>query len=396
MNFESLSLENYIFLGALVLFIIQLIYFLALYSQLIRNRKASIKGKTSYDESYPPLSIIISADDATEKLAKQLPLLLEQDYPQYEVIVINDSTDSSEDESTDELLENLKTQYNHLYFSFTPKTARYISRKKLSLTLGVKASHYEWIVFTEPGYCPTSNQWLKNMARNFTLSTDIVLGYGNFKEVNNWKNKKMIYDSSFDAIRYLSLAISKKPYKGYGKNLAYRKELFYQLKGYSSHLNLLRGEDDLFINQTVSSTNTRVELSPESILTYNFKDQNHYWKNEKQNYILSSFFYKGKQKYALGFETFTRVFFYITIVGGISWSIYIQNFIGSGLFAGLWFLRFFTQSYIINKSIHILGYKRNYILSLPILDFWHPLFNSKFKTKLLFKGKRDYMRKGNK
>ena len=98
MNFESLSLENYIFLGALVLFIIQLIYFLALYSQLIRNRKASIKGKTSYDESYPPLSIIISADDATEKLAKQLPLLLEQDYPQYEVIVINDSIDSSEDE----------------------------------------------------------------------------------------------------------------------------------------------------------------------------------------------------------------------------------------------------------------------------------------------------------
>lgn len=393
MNIESLPVEVYLFLTASLFFLIQLLYYALPYSQLIRLRRKSRKGKIAYEESLPPLSIILAADDATKKLERQLPRLLEQDYPEYEVIVINSSTDPAEIEDTNDLLERLNLKYPHLYFSFTPKSARYISRKKLALTLGIKASQYDWLVFTEPDFCPVSNQWLRKMARNFTDSTDIVLGYAGYKEEKSLKNRKMIYASTFDAIRHLGLAILHLPYKGYGKNLAYRKKLFYQNKGYSSHLNLLRGEDDLFINQLATPTNTRVELSPDAIVRYEAENQYPYWKNETLNYILSSYFYKGKLHYLFGLETCTRILFYLTILIGIIFTARSLNYLWGGLFLGLFLLRYLFQGIIFNQSAHILGYRRKFILSLFPLDLWHPIQNIKSKAQLLFKGKREYMRK---
>ncbi len=393
MNIESLPIEVYLFLIVSLLFLIQLSYYSLLYSQLIRIRKKSKKGKIAYEETPPPLSIIISAENATEKLKKQLPLLLEQEYPEYEVIVINNSTDPAEVEATNDLLERLKSTYSHLYFSFTPESARYISRKKLSLTLGIKASKYDWLVFTEPDFCPVSNQWLQKMARNFTASTDLVLGYAGYPEEKSLKNLKMIYASIFDAIQHLGSAILKHPYKGYGKNLAYRKEAFFRNKGYSSHLNLLRGEDDLFINQIATSTNTRVELSPESIVKYEANNQYNYWKNERQNYALSSYCYKGSHRHILGIEACSRFLFYLTSIIGLIIAIKSHNYLWSVFFLGLFCLRYLFQGIILNQSAHILGYKRNFILSLPLLDLWLPLHNLKIKIRLLFKGKRNYMRK---
>lgn len=394
MKFESFTINHYILFGALLFFLIQLLYYTFLYSQLLYHKKKEKKGKIKYNESYSPLSIVISADDVTKKLEQQLPLLLKQDYPQYEVIVVNDSTSSEEKEATNDLLERLSASHPNLHYSFTPESARYISRKKLSLTLGIKASKYEWIVFTEPGYCPTSDQWLKKMSRNFTPETSIVLGYGGYSEVKGWKNKKQTYASAFDSIRYLGFALCKNTYKGYGKNLAYRKELFYENKGYSSHLNLLRGEDDLFINNTATAQNTRVEFSPESILKYDQSDRNSYWKNETQNYILSSYFYKGRQRYVLGLETCSRFLFFIAIITGITLSVLSNSYLWGAIFISLYLIRYLYQGIILNKSIHLLGYKRKFILSLPLLDFWLPLFYFKLKIQLLFKGKRDYMRKG--
>ncbi|NMA75132.1 MAG: glycosyltransferase [Bacteroidales bacterium] len=393
MNIESLPIEVYLFIIASFLFLIQLSYYGLLYSQLIRIRKKSRKGKIPYEETLHPLSIILSADNATKELKKQLPLLLEQDYPEYEVIVINNSTDPAEVEATNDFLEYLSPKYPHLYFSFTPKSARYISRKKLSLTLGIKASKYDWLVFTEPDFCPVSNQWLRKMARNFTPSTDIVLSYAGYPEEKGLRNMKMIYNSIFDAIQHLSFAFLKHPYKGYGKNLAYRKKLFYQNKGYSSHLNLLRGEDDLFINQIATSSNTRVELSPDSMVRYEADNLYNYWKNETQNYTLSSYCYKGSQSHLLSVETCSRILFYVTTIASIIIVTKSHNYLWGGFFLGLFCLRYLFQGIIINQSAHILGYKRNFILSLPWLDFWLPFHNLKVRVQLLFKGKRNYMRK---
>lgn len=160
-----------------VLLIIQLIYYLGLYNRIHTHNLAVGKDEVHFGRELPPLSVVICARNESENLRRNLPTILKQDYPDFEVIVINDgSTDESED-----LLSALEEEYPNLYHSFTPDSARYISRKKLALTLGIKASKHDWLVFTEADCAPVSNQWLRRMARNFTSSTDIVLGYSGYE-----------------------------------------------------------------------------------------------------------------------------------------------------------------------------------------------------------------------
>ena len=145
----------------------------------------------------PPLSIIICARDESDNLLRNLPSILEQDYPNFEVIVVNDgSTDESED-----ILKLMSARYPQLYHTFTPDGSRYLSRKKLALTLGIKASKHDWLVFTEANCKPTSNQWLRLMARNFTSKTDIVLGYSNCQSNKGWTNKRISCNLLFLAMR---------------------------------------------------------------------------------------------------------------------------------------------------------------------------------------------------
>jgi len=132
------------------LFLIQIIYYLCLYNRIHARSRAVKQGDTHFTQELPPISVIICAREESENLRRNLGAVLEQDYPQFEVIVINDgNTDESED-----YLTILEEKYPHLYHSFVPDSSRYISRKKLAVTLGIKASKYEWLVFTNANCMP--------------------------------------------------------------------------------------------------------------------------------------------------------------------------------------------------------------------------------------------------
>ena len=242
------------------LFIIQALYYLCLYNRIHLRSRAVKRGNVHFSQELPPVSVIICAREECENLRRNLKAVLEQDYPQFEVIVINDgNTDESED-----YLTLLEEKYPHLYHSFVPDSSRYISRKKLAATLGVKASKYDWLVFTEANCCPQSNQWLRLLARNFTSRTQVVLGYSGYERGKGWLHKRVAFDNLFTSMRYLGFALAGSPYMGIGRNLAYRKELFYEHKGFSAHLNLQRGDDDLFVNHVVTAENTRVETDADA------------------------------------------------------------------------------------------------------------------------------------
>ena len=202
-----------------LLFCIQLLYLFIIYNGIYRKHKKAQSNKLEYANELPSVSIIISAHNQGEYLQNNLPAILTQDYPNYEVIVIND--DSTDE--TKEILTLLEQEHPHLYHSFTSQSARYISHKKLSLTLGIKAAKNDCLVFTEPYCCPKSNQWLRLMARNFTPDTDIVLGYSNY--ISNQKNRQRFisFDTLITAMRYMGYAVLGKPYMGVGYNMAYRK-----------------------------------------------------------------------------------------------------------------------------------------------------------------------------
>ena len=360
-----------------VLFIIQVIYYLGLYNRIHSHNKAVRKEETHFTRELPPLSVILCARNEADNLRKVLPAILEQDYPQFEVIVINDaSTDETED-----VLGFMEEKYPHLYHSFTPDSARYISHKKLALTLGIKASKYDWLVFTETNCIPASKDWLKLMARNFTSQTQVVLGYSGHDRTKGWLHKRVAF------------ALAGKPYMGIGRNLAYRKELFFKQKGFSSYLNLQRGEDDLFINQIANSSNTRVETDFNATMriqpVYRYKD----WKEEKVSYMATARFYHGAQRYLLGFETLSRLLFYATCIAGIVFGILDFHWLVAGIALLLWLIRYTVQAIVINQTAKEMGGNRKYYFSLPVFDILQPLQSLKFKLCRLLRGKGDFMRR---
>ena len=367
-----------------ILFFIQSCYHWGLYRNLYLHSK-----KEKKETDTPPLSVILVAKDAASDLQKNLPAILEQDYPEFEVIVIYEQ---SADDNCEDVLKLIQEKYPHLHHSFIPDSARYISHKKLGITMGIKASHYDWLVFTEPNCRPESNQWLRKMARNFTSNTDIVLGYSNFEKTKGWFNRKITFDTLLNSMRQLGRAIGGHPYTGCGRNLAYRKSLYYNQKGFASHLNLQRGEDDLFVNRTANKKNTRIETSPESIVRITAPHFKKNWAEDKLSYNMTSHYFKGISRYVMGFETCSRLLFFLAIIACLVYGIWIQDWITVGIASFLWLIRFILLLVVFRKTSIALG-ERKFYSTLLLFDWMQPLWNLRFKIQQRARRKDEFMRK---
>ena len=367
-----------------IFFLIQSYYHLGLYRNLyLHSRKEKKESET------PPLSVILVAKDEASDLRKNLPAILEQDYPSFEVIVIYDQ--SAGDECED-VLKILQEKYPHLHHSFIPDSARYISHKKLGITMGIKASHHEWLVFTEPNCAPTSNQWLRKMARNFTSDTDIVLGYSNYEKAKGWFNRKITFDTLLNSMRYLGMAINGHPYMGCGRNMAYRKSLYYQQKGFASHLNLQRGEDDIFVNQMANGKNTKVEASAESVMRISTPLYKKTWREEKLSYTMTSRYYKGAAHYLVGFEACSRLLFLAMVIVCLVFGILTQDWIMIGIASLLGCLRYLMQVIVFHQTSVALN-ERKFYTSLLLFDWLQPIWNFRFKMQQKLRRKDEFMRK---
>lgn len=236
-------------------------YWLYLYRAPMRYIQKSVSGKIPYTDELPPVSVIVYAKDSADYLTRFLKSYLTQNYPKYEVIVVIDGiSDSSRD-----VVANFALQYDNLVLSYIPDDACNVSHKKLGITLGIKAARYDHLVITQANCRPAGKEWLSSLCRNFTPETEIVIGYTPFQyESSESEPRYHTFDRTLSSLRYLAFGSIGRPYRANGYNIAYKKDLFFANKGFSRTLNLHAGDDDLFINQIATGTNTRVELSPES------------------------------------------------------------------------------------------------------------------------------------
>ncbi len=309
---KKIKLEKYILgLGLHVMIIagiFLLMFFIQLYYYLRYYRKAFFKKSSIYDKpenKQEPVSIIICARNEAVNLEKNLPLVLEQDYPDFEVIVVNDR---SEDETPD-ILKRLAIKYPHLRISEVRNDPMFTHGKKLALTLGIKASSNEWLLMTDADCKPAGKNWLSLMQRNFTENTDLVLGYGGYKKEKGFLNLLIRFETVFTAMQYFGMATSGKAYMGVGRNLAYRKTLFFTNKGFASHSNLFSGDDDLFVNETADSSNVAVEMHPESFTWSDAKATFRDWYIQKKRHLTTGSRYTFKTKFRLILENISRVLF---------------------------------------------------------------------------------------
>lgn len=379
--------EIYVAAVTLGLFIILQLYYTLIYarpSQMAKREEQ--KSHPAEDISkYPPISIIIYAKNDSDNLRKHLPVLLTQDYPTYEVIVINDgSTDD-----TDDTLKYFKNQYKHLYHTYIPADVRYVSRRKLALTLGIKASKYDILLFTESNCQPVSEYWLSSVSSGYKQNnTNIVLGYCKYGNYKGLGQKLIAYDNLLTGLRYLSLALSHAPYTGNGRNLSYRKELFFHHKGYYKSLSLHAGDDDLFVNEAATKENTSVIYTPDSLTEMDKINNLSFWKEMKMSRAATGQYYRGG---ILSFFHLESLLFFLFIIVGFSAIIIgvLGNWLISVLGSLLLIIRFVIKAVIFHKSARMLG-QQPLTGWLLVLEFIQPIFDSYIYIHRFFRRKKDY------
>jgi cellulose synthase/poly-beta-1,6-N-acetylglucosamine synthase-like glycosyltransferase len=369
--FEGTLLNHWIILTFfLIAFLIQLGIYLLVFLKVPKYRKSAKKSAS------PGISVIICARNEEPYLKAYLPHVLQQDYREFEVVVVNDSsTDDSE-----ELLMTLAKEYPHLRYTSIPVDDTMRRGKKLALTIGLKAARYEHVLLSDADCYPVSDQWIKRMASNFSKEHRIVLGYGAYEKEKGLLNLLIRYETTFTAIQYLSYAIKGLPYMGVGRNLAYEKKLFFESKGFSGHYHILSGDDDLFVNENATGRNCTVEFSPESHTLSRPETTFRAWVKQKKRHLSAGSRYKAVSRFRLGSEWISRIILYTTLI----WLCISSPW---GIIAGLLFLiLLITRMVIFKMGMRRLD-EKNLLLPSLLLDPIFPLFlgaiwlSSRFEKK---------------
>jgi len=338
---------------------IQLFYYYFFYLSVF-TYKQNVPGKVSH-----PVSVIICARNEAENLSNFLPAVLKQDYPDYEVIVVNDC---SEDNSY-EILGKYLMQYPHLKISTVNKDPKFTHNKKFAQFIGIKAAKNEILLFTDADCQPESDKWLEGMTSHFDDKITFVLGYGGYRAEKGFLNKYIRYDSMTIAMQYLGMAIRGIPYMGVGRNLAYRRSAFFANKGFGAHTNLASGDDDLFVNTNASGLNTCVEFSRNTHTRSVPKSTISEWITQKKRHLTTAPYYKLKDKLLLAAEPVTRIIFYTAFILLLSFSFFWIFVLA------IFVTRLITQIIVFNLVQKRLNEPRLLAYSL-IFDIFSPLINS--------------------
>lgn len=358
------TLNNPLTITLLVIISVAFIYQIYFYLRYLRLG-GKVTSQTDSDVQLPAVSVIVCAHNEYDNLQDYLSILLEQDYPCYEVIVVDDSSE----DGSDLLLERWSRQYGNLYHTFVPRGARVLSNKKLALTIGIKAAHYDYLLLTDADCRPESKHWIREMMKGFSNEqTELVLGFSPYFEKKGLLNHIIGYDTLFNGLQYMGMARAGKPYMGVGRNLAYKRETFFSVGGFKGLLGNRAGDDDLFVNRIANAANTVVVNNPNSIVWSVPKTTWREWFHQKRRHLSVSPQYRTKSKIQLTLEPLSRGIFYASLL--------ISAIVGSieliSIALALFLLRLLVQLIIINVSARRLN-MRGYSLGLIAYDIILPL-----------------------
>lgn len=347
-----------VMMAFLIFFAIQIFYYLFFFGRL-----AFYKNKEQVLDDKLPISVVICAKNERDNLLEFLPEIFKQDYPQFEVVVVNDN--SLDD--TEEVLKAFSLQHKNLKIVNIPDNDRFFGSKKFALTLGIKAAQYDHILLTDADCKPASKNWIKSMSE-FDTSKQIILGYGAYQTQKGLLNKLIRFETFFTAVQYLSYALAKLPYMGVGRNLAYDKVLFFKNKGFASHQHILSGDDDLFVNEVATSKNTKIVVGEEfktiSLPKTSFKS----WIKQKKRHLSTGIHYKFSHKFLLGLFQFSQLIFVVSF-----FILAIKNY-GIYLIITILVLKYFIQIFVYWLCAKKIG-EKDIVLFIPLFELFFIIFN---------------------
>lgn len=351
MNLE-LNITNVLLGIFAITFTIQLFYYLFFFIRLSFNNKPAQQISSHF-----PISIIIAARNEEQNLAQFLPYFLDQDYPNFEVIVVNDR---SWDESLDVLLA-LEEKYENLRTVNIPDVGKDGYAKKMAITLGIKAAKHDRLLFSDADCKPVNQHWLTEMSIGFQNNKMLVLGAGPYLRKKGLLNKLIRFDALSIAMQYLSFGKAKIPYMGVGRNLAYSKELYDSVRGFKSHYYIPSGDDDLFVNEVGNRKNTSVIFNKNAVTFSEPKTTYKEWWRQKKRHFTTGNRYKRYQLFLLALLPISLVLFYVTFLVLLALKIFPLYILG------ILCAKILIQILIFIRPFKIMG-SADLILLAPFLE----------------------------
>lgn len=290
-SFENIKVVGWV---ALAVAFVSAIWLLTAYRRrvLMPSKLSALQAdRPDGDEqtSMPPVSVIIYGNGNVEGLTGFLRHLAEQRYPgKIEAVVVNDGTSGGMSDVVTRF--GLENPDKDIYYTHVPDGARNLSRKKLCLSLGVKAARHDYVVFTTTDCTPVSDRWLYNLMLPLSGGRDVALGFASIADLKGGMDR---FDEVATAATWITSAICGKPYRGCGFNMAYAKRLFFEVKGFARTLTLHHGDDDLFVNQITDCSNTAMVLAPESLVSVHFSRPSHMFRELRLRHCFTARMLKG-------------------------------------------------------------------------------------------------------
>lgn len=374
MHLPKLLLQHWqmiLFVLLCVAAFIQLFYHLFFFSRLAFYKSAPKSTSQTH-----PVSVVICARDEAANLVENLPGSLVQKYPTtHEVVVVNDN---SFDESK-YILEELQRTFKQLKIVELTQEARMIPGKKFPLSIGIRTAKHEILLLTDADCVPATEEWISSMQDAYHEQTEIVLGYGAYHKKPGFLNKLIRWETYHTALQYLSYALAGIPYMGVGRNLSYKKAVFFRQKGFSAHNKVPGGDDDLFINAAATKLNTRINIDKNSFTLSKPASSWTQWRTQKQRHYTTSKLYKPLHKFLLALYAFSQFVFYPLLILSCIFYYWQLALIVLGV-------KLVIQSIIFYKTLNKLG-ERDLFGLFILFDLWMFFYYLIFAPALIRKPK---------
>lgn len=370
----DLPLPAWILLGSTLIPLLWLIF-------PYRRRIASTTRESARQEAsplpespdcYPSLSVILYSTGNAAAIETLVPVIFAQDYPApLEVIVVNDG----KNEDVKDAVTRLRTRHRDLHITFTPMQARNLSRKKLAVTVGIKAASHDAVLLTDDSCMPSSDLWLRRMTSALAdPATDIVIGHA---RTTGDPNGTRAFGRGADAVTYLSAAVRRHPYRGNGHNLVYRRELFFRHKGFSRSLNLHDGDDDIFINEVASGRNTAVSLSADAIISATVTDPAKSYRQEcVRRAFTAGFLRKGSRRF---FGLSSAMMWLWTGLAASACAISCPDMTGCAVIAAETLLLWIPVTITWRRALKTVEATAPSAVTIPLRMLWRPVRNLRYR-----------------
>lgn len=337
--FSQLTVIELISLGMFILLILILLITDLINYILIRRKINSVNSEKQ------PVSVVITAQNDAEFLKINLKYFLEQNYPVFEVIVVDDC---SEDD-TQTVLAQYKQLYPNLKTTAIKADSKFLSTKKLAVNIGMKAANYDIVLFSEGNCSPVSSDWIDIMQSAFKSDTNVVLGYSKLKKANTFRGDLIFFDRFIKNIRTLGFALRKNAFRGDGTNVAYRKKAYFAYNCFAGNANIEAGYDAIPVKELSDGKNIEVVLHSDAHMYVDYVDVKKEWKHYKMLYFQCRRFYRSGLKLRLDAIPFVK---FLLLLNFILLAVFFSNKILVAVVMGVYLIIRAVNVKLFSKALN--------------------------------------------